>query len=71
MKIRTITLGFNGSFPIDPKVLMQYSEILEQARYAFEQAGYAFADFGRFSGNPIPKAGRSDGVANDGHHTGW
>lgn len=40
MKIRTITLGFNASFPIDSKALMHYSEILEQSRSAFEQAGY-------------------------------
>lgn len=51
MKIRTITLGFNGSSPIDPEALMQYLEILEQARSVFEQAGYGVQTI-RFATQP-------------------
>ena len=40
MKIRTITFGFNGTHPLDPKTLLHHSEILDQARAIFEQAGY-------------------------------
>jgi len=51
MKIRTITLGFNGTFPLDPKILLHHSEILEQARAVFEQAGYEVQTI-RFASQP-------------------
>jgi uncharacterized protein (UPF0210 family) len=40
MKIRTITLGYNATLPVDYTVLSQNATILEKARVVFEQAGY-------------------------------
>ncbi len=40
MKIRTITLGFNGTHPLDHKTILEHSETLEQAKAVFEHEGY-------------------------------
>ena len=40
MKIRTITLGFNGTYPIDNEVLLQITNILEKIKSKFQEAGY-------------------------------
>lgn len=40
MKIRTITLGFNGKYPIDLSGLSKYAELLHKAKMVFELAGF-------------------------------
>ncbi len=40
MNIRTITLGFNGTFPVDHSKLFKYANILHEAKTVFEHVGF-------------------------------